>query len=127
MLRHRWKNYDFSRLARRIELGQRLDQQLGRERTAGNIYWVYPVLMKHPLALRDRLHRAGYDATCQTRMAVVPACDAIRLATQADYFLQHVVFLPWYPELPDAVVDSMAGIVQHVMKVEDSSQVVSPC
>lgn len=48
----------------------------------------------------------------QSRMVVVPAIGDARQATTAKWCWEHVVFLPWYPEMPDDSVDQMARIIE---------------
>ena len=112
LLRRRWRSYNFGRIERRIQMGRHLDSRLGLAHAASHSYWAYPLFVNDPIAMRDRLRAAGYDATCRARMTVVPATDKSRLPTLALYNWQHVLFLPWYPEMPDEAVDEMASVVR---------------
>lgn len=114
LLERRWRSYDFGRLERRMQMGRYLDSRIGLIHAASHSYWVYPLFASDPIAMRDALRVAGYDATCRTRMAVVPAPDESRLPTLALDNWQHVVFLPWYPEMSDEAVDVMASVIQSV-------------
>jgi dTDP-4-amino-4,6-dideoxygalactose transaminase len=111
LLERRWRTYESSRIVRRIELGRMMDQRLQVRRPQNHIYWVYPIFTDSPSAVRDRLQAAGFDATCQTRMCVIPPVDATRLADSADRNLQRVVFLPWYPELPMERAEALAQLL----------------
>ena len=111
LLRRRWRTYNFARIDRRVLLGSRLDGRLGLRRTASHSYWVYPVFVDDPNAVRDRLLAAGFDATRQTRMAIVPAADNSRPAVSARQSMEQAVFLPWYPELSIEAVDTMADAI----------------
>lgn len=113
LLRRRWQSYDFARIERRIHMGRHLDERLGQSHVASHSYWVYPLFVGDPIAVRARLCTAGFDATCQTRMTVVPAIDDSRLPTSASCIWKQVVFLPWYPEMPDEAVDAMGNLVGH--------------
>jgi hypothetical protein len=120
LLGRRWRTYDFARVERRIHIGRYLDKRLGAQRAVSHSYWVYPVFVDTPTILRDRLRAAGFDATCQSRMAVVPAIDDSTFPTTASLIWKHVVFLPWFPELPDRVIDEMADLVRSSTVVTDS-------
>ena len=112
LLRRRWQTYDFARIERRIHMGRRLDARLGRAHSASHTYWIYPLMSDTPLVLRDRLRQAGIDSAGLARMTVVPAVDESRVPANARHILEHVVVLPWYPEIPDAAVDQMAGLIE---------------
>ncbi len=109
LLRRRWQTYDFKRIARRIQMGKRLDAQIGHAHAATHSYWIYPLIAKDPAALHRRLRAAGFDTTSLARMIVVPAVDMSRIPTNARHCWQHSVILPWCPEMPDAAVDSMSA------------------
>jgi dTDP-4-amino-4,6-dideoxygalactose transaminase len=108
LLRRRWLHYDFSRIERRTRLGRYLDQQTGNSHPPEHSFWVYPVFAPDPEAVRDRLKAAGFDATTQSRMIVVPPVDDVRVALATERRWRQVVFLPWYPDLTDEAVEAMA-------------------
>lgn len=112
LLRRRWRSYDFGRIINRTILGRHLDRRIGLEHGAAHSYWVFPIFVRDPTAVRDRLRKAGFDATCQARMAVVPAIDDVRAPTSADTLWKNVVFLPWYPDMPQQAVDAMADLIR---------------
>jgi len=111
LLRRRWRTYDFARIARRTEMGRRFGARIGRSHDPSHSFWVYPLVVDAPSALRDRLRDAGFDATHLARMAVVPAADASRVPAGARRVLERMVVLPWYPDMPDDAIDAMARIV----------------
>jgi dTDP-4-amino-4,6-dideoxygalactose transaminase len=111
LLRRRWKSYDFARIDRRRQLGRLLDRQIGQRHSPGHSYWVYPLFTPDASVLRDRLHAADFDATCLSRMTVVPAVDDLRVPALAQRNWNRVVFLPWYPELTDQAVERMAELI----------------
>jgi dTDP-4-amino-4,6-dideoxygalactose transaminase len=111
LLRRRWLTYDLARIDNRIDLGRYLDREIGIEHAASHSYWVYPIFVNDPIAVRDRFRAAGFDATCQARMIVVPSCDDSRNPTLASTIWKQVVFLPWYPDMPRDAVDKMAALV----------------
>jgi perosamine synthetase len=112
LLGRRWRSYDFARIDTRIKMGRFVDSRMGREHPASHSYWVYPVFVQDPIAVRDRFRAAGFDATCQARMTVVPPADDSRHPTSACDIWKHVVFLPWYPEMPQDAVDKMASLIR---------------
>jgi len=111
LLNRRWRSYDQSRIDRRIEMGRYMDRRIGRLHHALHSYWVYPIFVNEPTVVRERLCAAGFDATCQARMAVISGADELRTATVATEVWKHVVFLPWYPELTNEAVEAMAGLI----------------
>ncbi len=112
LLRRRWRTYDFARIANRIKLGLYLDNRIGYAHSASHSYWVYPVFVHDPIALRDRFRAAGFDATCLARMTVVPAIDDLRTPAAACTGWKHAVFLPWYPDMPHNAVVALATLIR---------------
>jgi perosamine synthetase len=112
LMTRRWKNYRASRIRRRVELGRRMDQRLGMQRPVTYNYWIYPVFVQEPSKLVDQLSTAGFDATTQSRMAIVATVDLPHLAPVANHLARHVVFLPWYPELSLTAIETMAAIIR---------------
>ena len=112
LLRRRWQRYDFSRIDRRRHLGRHLDHRTGRHHSPTHSYWVYPLFVRNARVVCDRLRAAGFDATCQSRMIVVPPIDDSRVATSARRSWNQVLFLPWYPEITEKAVDEMAKLVR---------------
>jgi hypothetical protein len=111
LLARRWRSYDFGRLEKRMELGRLLDGHTGVRHSAAHTYWVYPIFVHDPVGVQERFRRAGFDATCQARMAVVPGIDETRTAAGTSERWKHVVFLPWYPELPHNAVIQMSRLI----------------
>ena len=111
LLRRRWRTYDFARVQRRIAMGRHLDDRIGVHHDMTHAYWVYPLFVSFPLAVRDRLRNAGFDASCESRMCVVPEIDDSNRAASTRLRWKHVVFLPWYPDLPDDAVNQMADLI----------------
>jgi len=109
LLLRRWRCYDPERLRLRTEKGYRLAGQLGdvfvRDEPAceANTSWVFPVLVPNPSSAVKRLRQAGFDATNQSRLAVVSAPeDRAELEPRnAREAVSKTVFLPWYSELSD--------------------------
>jgi dTDP-4-amino-4,6-dideoxygalactose transaminase len=108
MLHRRWRHYDFKRIDRRISMGKDLNLRLGRDHAASHSYWVYPIFVKDAKSVCGRLRNAGFDASASNRMAVIPSDNAMLRPESALRLWRNVVFLPWYPELPDAALQRMA-------------------
>ena len=113
LLRRRWRTYDFTRIDRRRHLGHYLDHRTRQQHSPAHSYWMYPLFVRNANAACDRLRAAGFDATCQSRMIVVPSIDDSRVPTSARRSWNHVLFLPWYPELTQRAVDEMAKVVRY--------------
>ncbi|MDP4645751.1 MAG: DegT/DnrJ/EryC1/StrS family aminotransferase [Akkermansiaceae bacterium] len=111
LMERRWQNYDFTRIDRRMRMGRLLDTKIGIKRGAFHSYWVYPIFVRDPIAVCERLCAAGFDATCQARMTVVPAIDDARKAVSACSRWEHAVFLPWYPDMPFEALDDMIDLL----------------
>lgn len=110
LMKRRWRSYRFDRISRRRSLGERLDDHLGLSRPKTHSYWIYPYYSDSPLRLCTSLQKAGFDATCRSRMAVVSDHSSFK-AMKIHANWQQVVFLPWYPDLTRAAVDKMAEII----------------
>jgi dTDP-4-amino-4,6-dideoxygalactose transaminase len=68
-----------------------------------HVHWVFPVIAQAPEALVRSLRRAGFDATSRSSLAVLlppPAAPHGGAAPGAERLLEHIVFVPAYPELP---------------------------
>ncbi|MCA9215024.1 MAG: aminotransferase class V-fold PLP-dependent enzyme [Planctomycetales bacterium] len=124
LMARRWSNFDHDSSQRKVAMGRYLDKQIGVSRSENDSYWVYPVFVPQAKRLADDLRAAGIDATCQNRMNVVTPIDH-RTAPTASWLWHHVVFLPWYPELPDFIVSQMGGLIsehqkQHVAHISET-------
>jgi len=108
LLERRWRFYDFRRIADRIQMGKYFDSCLGLQHAESHSYWIYPIFVPDPVTIRDRLRAAGFDATCQSRMTVVTVADDSRNPTSAIDCWKHILFLPWYPDLPQNAIHEMA-------------------
>jgi dTDP-4-amino-4,6-dideoxygalactose transaminase len=77
-------------------------------------YWVFPILVDQPNRLIEQLACSGFDAT-QGHSLCVTAAPADRPALRpsvAEGILKQIVFLPFYPELPDGEAQRMAAAVR---------------
>ncbi|MEM6473476.1 MAG: aminotransferase class I/II-fold pyridoxal phosphate-dependent enzyme [Planctomycetota bacterium] len=111
VMRRRWKYFDRSGIDRRIKLGRNLDSRIGLTRSKLHTYWVYPVFVHRPQELVERLRLAGYDATRQSRMALVPSNNTAAAVSKTDRAWSRVVFLPWYSDLTDDAISEMGDVV----------------
>ena len=113
LVHRRLASFDRDRLARRAALGERLASVLpatlvhpGRGCPV-RMHWVFPVLTSEPARLVERLRAQGLDAApahATSAIAVVPAPPGFPDPTVARWLLEHVVFLPAYPELSERAV-----------------------
>ena len=111
LMRRRWSKYDFARIERRKTLGQRMDQLLSQSRETEHSYWVYPIFSTFAKELALHLRSAGFDATAQSRMTVVPATRSQR-AENAERLWKEILFLPWHAELTEDAIAEMCDIIQ---------------
>lgn len=111
LMEHRWQTYDYTRFDKRMSMGRILDSKMGLKRDATHSYWVHPIFVHDPVALCEHLRASGFDATHQARMTVVPSADDTRQAVTACANWEHVVFLPWYPDMPFEALDEMADLL----------------
>lgn len=116
MLCRRLRSFDADRLRRRAARGDELARRLpaglvhpgslARART----HWVFPVVTRDPRALVRALSAAGFDAARATTSitAVEPPAGSESAAPEASSrLMENVVFLPAYPELPQAAVERL--------------------
>ncbi len=108
------------RIARRRAAGEHMIAALGgRVPVLGSAmpdrtHWLFAVRVAAPDALVRTLRAAGFDAArgTSTIAAVETAVERPSLrAAQCESWRAEVVFLPVYPEIPDAERDRMASLV----------------
>ena len=123
LLQRRLATFDGDRLARRAALGERIAEDLpaaffhpgGSAPT--RTHWVLPVVTVDPPALIAAIRREGLDAApphATSAIVVVPAPPG-RPETEAEsaqWLMEHVVFLPAYPELPERAVRRLLDAVR---------------
>ena len=109
------------RIARRREAGERMQAQLGAGVTVlgsameARTHWLFAVLARGADGLVRALRREGYDAARATStMAALPTAPERpeQVATECAGWRSGVVFLPAYPEVPEAARDRMAELVR---------------
>lgn len=119
MLR-RIRKFDDVLLRRRIERGDRLSQMLDKTvRSPGAIsgqhfYWVFPVLVRNPRRLISDLRENGFDATQGESMTVIasPPGHPQSEPEFAHQLHKQLVYLPFYPELPDSALEKIPEILK---------------
>jgi perosamine synthetase len=113
LVHRRLAGFDGERLARRAALGERLATALPGTlvhpggRCPVRTHWVFPVLTSEPVRLVEKLRARGFDAApahATSAIAVVPTPPGSTDPVVARWLLEHVVFLPAYPELPERAV-----------------------
>ncbi|WP_419554108.1 DegT/DnrJ/EryC1/StrS family aminotransferase [Candidatus Poriferisodalis sp.] len=114
---------------RRIVPASRLIRGLGdalipTSQAEEHSYWLVPVLAPNPQALVDQLAAAGFHATRGRAFAVVehddpndgpPSLGARRL-------LEHVVYLPFDPAMPEPVLDCLAATVSRELQYQQVAE-----
>ena len=124
LLARRLKNLDMNRLRRRGERGRDLAGRLaGRFEVPGHAaaehsHWIFPLLAADPPRLIERLARAGFHATQGRSMCAVAApADRQELRPRsAERLLRNGVFLPVYPELPEAEYERLSAVLVEFAK-----------
>jgi perosamine synthetase len=113
--------FDAGRLARRAAAGERLVAHLGGALPVlgramdGRTHWLFAALAERPDALVAALRRAGFDAARGTSsIAAVPSPPERPAARAAacEGWRERVVFLPAYPEVPEAEHERMAAVLR---------------
>jgi perosamine synthetase len=110
-------------VSRRIEPASRLIAGLGdacvpTSQAEVHSYWLAPVLAPEPQALVDRLAGAGFHATRGRAFAVVEHDDPDDGPPPmgARHLLEHAVYLPFDPDMPESVLDRVAETVTHELR-----------
>jgi len=118
LLARRLRNFDAGRLARRAQSGERVARRLPAAVThpgafaPSRTHWLFPVVVPDPEGFVSALRRRGFDASRATsNIAPVPAPPDLPSPEQACRMMARVVFLPVYPEIPDADLDLLTGAV----------------
>ena len=125
LLRRRLTHFDHDRLRKRTERGERAAQALpgsvfhpGRA-APDRTHWVFPVACHDPRRAIETLRQAGFDATAATSSiaAVEAPSDRPDLQPKDSIdFMEHVLFVPVYPELPER---AFRRLLQTLSRLED--------
>jgi perosamine synthetase len=118
LLGHRLRHFDDDRLRRRAERGERLADALpprlsvpGRG-ALDHTHWVVPVAAPRPERLIAAVREAGFDANTATTSVTVVRAPADRPEPNlAAAVLDRTVFVPAYPELPEAAFERLRQTV----------------
>lgn len=119
LLARRLAGFNAEHLRARTKRGEYLLEQLQRlafvPGTDGgeSTHWVFPVLVRDPELLVRRLHAAGFDTALAHSLTVVRRAADTNQA--GDHWLHHTVFLPCYPEMPEAEAARMCQVVRDAM------------
>jgi dTDP-4-amino-4,6-dideoxygalactose transaminase len=79
-----------------------------------HFHWLVSVLVDDPVAMVDCLDREGFNATRGRALSVVEDDPAVSGpgAEEARRLLDHLVFLPFSPQMPGSVLDRLAMLVR---------------
>jgi perosamine synthetase len=117
LLGRRLRSFDGDRVRRRAALGERVAAAMPGSvchpgsRSRGRTHWLFPVQVPDPVALVAELRRRGLDASHATsNLTAVAGSDGV-LPQRAGRLMASVVYLPVYPELPEAAVRDLLGAV----------------
>jgi perosamine synthetase len=121
VVRRRLAAFDHQHLARRAALGERLAGALPDtlfhpgHGSAVRTHWVLPVVTSEPARLVSALRRQGFDAAparATSAITVVPAPPGLPDPAVARWLLEHVVFVPAYPELREGAVRKLVDALR---------------
>jgi dTDP-4-amino-4,6-dideoxygalactose transaminase len=126
LMARRLRHADGARVHARTAVAERLIAQLGPKyavpglRAPVHTHWVFTLLADRPQELVSALRAEGFDATqVATMKAVAPPQGRPELAPrQAEEILKAMVYLPVYPELPDAELLRLAGVLQRCAQTQ---------
>jgi perosamine synthetase len=129
VLQRRLRDFDAQRWQRHATKGQMLKGLLDHNVVCPGMaavphnYWVFPILVEDPNQLIERLVAGGYDATQGASLCAVqpPAGRPEFRAHFAEELLEKVVFLPFYPELPERAAQRMATVVLEALGPQGSA------
>lgn len=111
----------WARVDRRREAGERMTARLGEavpvlgRAMPARTHWLFAIRVRDPDGLVRTLRREGFDAARGTStIAAVPEAPERpgQVAKQCASWLEEVVFLPVYPEVPEGERDRMAELIR---------------
>ncbi len=122
LLHQRLTTYDPRRVAARQATGQQLANLLSPNltyygcTTTPHTYWLFAMVVANPDTLITALRHAGFDATSasSTLIAIDTNLPKPPPITQARYGMDHIVYLPLYPEMPTQRLTQMAQVINDV-------------
>jgi dTDP-4-amino-4,6-dideoxygalactose transaminase len=119
LLSHRLSRFDPMHLRRRTMIGRMLRDELAGvvdmpgKHSLAQTHWVFPICLENPGEVIGRLVAAGFDATASQSMQVIeaPAGRREMEPPSASRIHKRMVYLPAYPEMGEAEILRMAGIL----------------
>lgn len=119
LLKRRINKFNAIRQDRRIESGRLLTELLtphfhcpGTE-LIRHTFWVFPVEVQDKTEIVSRLRKAGFDAASASQLAPIspPESRPEMFPRQVSKCLDRVIYLPFYPEMPDSELKRMARVM----------------
>lgn len=113
----RLATFDGARLRRRTQIGERLRAALVKTShlpgaaQPTRTHWLFPVAADDPTALLAGLRAEGFDAAQGTTSLVALEGEV----PEVRRMLRSIVYLPAYPELPDAEIERLIDAVKRAM------------
>lgn len=119
LLKRRINKFNTIRQDRRIEAGRLLAKLLTPHfRCPGtglirHSFWVFPVEVQDKAGMVSRLREQGFDAATASQLVPVPPPESRSemLPRRVSECLDRVIYLPFYPELPDSELKRMARVL----------------
>lgn len=126
LVSRRIRTYDASRLAKRSGAGRELLQAIPSHLAFGgqavdHTFWIFPLVCDDPEVWRRYLLAAGFDAArSSTSMGVVdpPSDRSGEIASVSRDAMEHILYLPVYPEMSRRSRRRLAGLVSELARRE---------
>ncbi len=85
--------------------------------SARHTWWVLPICVPNAAPVIRALRAAGFDATCGSQLQAIraPVDRSESSAAQADAVVRQMMFLPFYPEMPEEAAARMGRIVAEAL------------
>lgn len=118
LLAHRVRELDAQGLEDQRRRGERLkkllqpNHEIPGEAAQTHLYTLFPVLAENPMELKARLAAAGFDSAMRGSLVVPDNREQQEnMVEVACRLLEHMLFLPFYEELPEDELSRMAAII----------------
>ena len=138
-LLHRFQTYDYAHLRTQKEVGLHITQQLIKTPNLKFIgtncpiknFWLFPVLVPKPdlfVKILSKHHIDAYRGTTQLNVITKLLTDTDNLPVSiddhhkcpnAEYLIEHVIYLPAHCYVPKQVLEQLIAIVQRTAKQVD--------
>ncbi len=120
LIDRRLRTYDMRRIERRVERARRILDCTGADRSWPELadprhsFWLCPFPTRDPSRLVERFEERGFHASRFGRLEVTPPPeDRPELECRsAKRWLDAIVFVPCYPELPRAAVEEACAVLE---------------